>query len=165
MLTLLLCTLFLGCVATEQGDRSKVRGPQIPIPIGLEHLDWMSGTWRRVQGDEITEEIWSVPEGDIMLGMNRTVVAGETQLFEYLRIQIVEGLGAVYFASPMGRPATAFPLVRVGQQEVVFEDRDHDFPIRIFYRRVGDTLIAGIEGNVDGQPQRDEWSWQLVRPD
>ncbi len=162
VITLLLLTLFVGCVVTDQRDRSKDRAPQTAVPVGLEHLDWMSGTWRREQGDEITEEIWSVPEGDTMLGMNRSVIGGRIDFYMYLRIQMVEDLGAVYFVSLMGESQLAYPVVRVGRQEVVFEDVDHDF--RIFYRRVGDTLIGGMEDVEAGQTQA-EWSLQLVRPD
>jgi hypothetical protein len=59
-----------------------------------------------------------------------------------------------FLAQPAGQPATAFPLVQLTRDEVVFENRGHDFPQRVIYARVDDSrLAARIEGQIDGRQQ------------
>ena len=69
--------------------------------------------------------------------------------------------GIVYFASPMGRPATPFRLVQGGEKRAVFENKGHDFPQRILYWLTpDDTLHARIEGPRGGKTVSQEWAWK-----
>jgi hypothetical protein len=53
----------------------------------------------------------------------------------------------VYTAIPSGQSETHFRSTTVSVSEVVFENRAHDFPQVIRYRRVGaDSLVARVEG-------------------
>jgi hypothetical protein len=52
-------------------------------------------------------------------------------------------------------------MVAAGPTEAVFENPGHDFPQRIIYRREGDSLIARIEGEVDGRRRSAQWEWRL----
>ena len=47
---------------------------------------------------------------------------------------------------------------------VVFENRTHDFPQRVGYRKVGaDSLLAWIEGERNGRTRRIEFPYRRVR--
>jgi hypothetical protein len=63
------------------------------------------------------------------------------------------------FSSPSNQPAAAFTLVDCGDRSVVFENKQHDFPQRVIYRRESDQLIARIEGTIGGVERRLEWRW------
>ena len=126
----------------------------------LEDLQWMAGRWVGTERGVEMEELWTHPKGGVMLGIHRDVAPGGSAFFEYLRIEDREG-SLVYVASPKGEGATDFFLVSVGEQEVIFENLDHDFPQRIVYRREEDRLIARIEGEVAGEPRSREWEWRL----
>lgn len=99
-----------------------------------------------------------------MFGINRTIVENETVGFEYLRIEVTPQ-GIIYYASPEGRyPPTPFRLTRLSGQLAIFANAGHDSPVRIMYRREGDALFGGIEGEEDGEMKSSGWSWHLVRP-
>ena len=81
-----------------------------------------------------------------MIGMSRTVAREKTIEFEYLRIE--QRLDGIYYvAHPKARcPGTDFKLTRATNNEVVFENPEHDFPKRIIYRRTSDdALTASID--------------------
>lgn len=105
-------------------------------------LSWLSGHWRMQNDRSVSEEIWTSPEGGLMLGVNRTIRDGKARAFEFLRIVI--GPKTALFAQPGGAPATLFGLQRSGPDFVVFENPDHDYPQRVAYRRTGDRLTATI---------------------
>jgi hypothetical protein len=133
-----------------------------PEVATAEDLGWLAGHWRSVREDSVVEEAWLGPSGATMLGLNRTVQAGRTTGFEYLRIEERDG-ALVLLASPEGRcPATGFTLVELSESGAVFANPDHDFPQRIIYRRDGNTLGAAIEGAADGKTRRIEWIFRLM---
>jgi Domain of unknown function (DUF6265) len=151
-----LCLLVAVCATGAAQDRK--------LQPSLKDLSWMAGSWiERKEGVE-TEENWTVPKGDIMLGVNRIVRDSGKASFEFLRIAQVPG-GIVYFASPGGRPAVEFPLVECADKKVVFENPKHAFPQRIIYWLDGDgKLHARIEGKKGEKNLSEEWKWEKAKP-
>jgi hypothetical protein len=156
-----LCILVCGLGLAITGCRSTPAAPPaIDAQDDLAGLAWLTGSWVMVGDTAVSEEHWTRPAGDTMLGVNRTVIDGRTVAFEYVRIESTPD-GIALLASPGGRhPPTRFPLIESGPQRAVFENPDHDFPNRIVYERRGDRLDARIEGQQDGQPISEEWSWR-----
>lgn len=121
------------------------------LALALAHTDatfpdWMQGRWCSAQGAERGEEHWLAPAGELMLGMSRSVAPGRRTEFEFLRIELVDGVPA-YIAQPQGAPPTTFKRVDGGSDWIGFENRAHDFPQRIEYRRPGRyALRAEISG-------------------
>jgi len=108
-------------------------------------FEWLGGHWCAGKGDQLIEELWLPAEGDIALGLGRTVKAGKTRNFEFMRIESREG--AIVFVSVLeGQPPTVFRLTASGTNWARFENPQHDFPKRIEYRRTGSTLHAEIAG-------------------
>jgi hypothetical protein len=133
-----------------------------PQRAELDQLAWITGSWWVEKDGVRTEEHWTSPRGGTMLGMGRTIKADRTVFFEYLRIeQTAEAL--TYLASPNGRvPATAFRMVEIGPDKVVFTNPENDFPTRITYWRAGDDAIgARIEGTQGGVEASQ--AWEFVR--
>jgi hypothetical protein len=112
----------------------------------LDRLGWLAGCWELRAGARTTTEMWMPPAGGMMIGGSRMVVAGVTREFEHLRLT-ARGDTVVYTALPSGQSETHFRSTSVSATEVAFENRAHDFPQVIRYRRVGnDSLVARIEG-------------------
>src|SRR5262249_13258104 len=147
-----------------------------PDDPALGPVAWLAGSWITEQGADaanrtINEEHWTQPAGGTMFGMNRTLTPGaqgapaRTTFFEYLRIESAP-TGLVYLASPKGRqPPTPFKMVEssASPQRVVFENPQHDYPKRIIYWRDGNLMHARIEGDENGTPQSEEWTWRRAR--
>jgi hypothetical protein len=108
-------------------------------------LGWLAGRWCSADGSASYEESWLAPKGGAMIGLSREVRDGRMRSFEYLLIADVDGV-PTYHAQPGGRPPTAFVRVDGGEAWVRFENKAHDFPQRIEYRRDGDRLDAAISG-------------------
>ena len=126
-------------------------------------LVWLSGHWRTVEpslasGPSFTEEIWSSVAGYSMVGVNRTVRGSRTASFEYMRIEWDER-GTAFFGSPGGAPAVRFDLVAATASSATFENRQHDYPQRIVYRRDGDTLMATVSLADGSRPM--SWTFRL----
>lgn len=135
-------------------------------PHDLSRLGWLEGSWYGVEKGLGSEEHWTSPAGGGLIGMHKDVRGGRMTGFEFLRIGMVDDAGAsggsiAYVASPGGAPPTAFRLKELGEQSVVFENLEHDFPQRIIYRLDTDgALQARVEGVVDGQVASMEWTWR-----
>ena len=129
-------------------------GLALSAPVGdvsaqagsVERVGWMMGCWELRAGSRMTTEMWMPPAGGMMVGGSRMIVGGATREFEHLRVTS-RGDTLVYTALPSGQSETQFRSTTVSATEVVFENRAHDFPQVIRYRRAGtDSLIARIEG-------------------
>ena len=161
-----LSVLSVACEAPPRTSTTDTEAPRLAVDRSTElgQLAWLAGAWINNDGQQISEEHWTLPAGGTMLGVNRTIVDGKTVAFEFLRIEETPR-GIIYYASPGGRyPPTPFGLLRLDGQRVVFSSADHDFPTRIRYHRQGSRLFGAIEGEEDGEMKTSEWSWQLARP-
>jgi len=137
---------------------------ETPAPA-VEQLAWMAGSWEAPMGNILIEEHWTQPAGGTLFGVNRTIVAGKTVAFEFLRIETRED-GIFYVAQPGGPPPTDFKLTRLGKQEVVFENPEHDFPQRIVYRKnANGGLDARVEGQEKGKPAALDFHFRPAKKD
>jgi uncharacterized protein DUF6265 len=114
-------------------------------------LSWLAGCWERTNGERHVEEQWMKPRGGTMFGMGRTVTGERTGEFEQMQIREAEGL-LVFTAKPSGQEEASFRSIEVTATSVVFENKAHDFPQRVIYRRQEDgSLLARIEGEESGK--------------
>ncbi len=133
-----------------------VRSSSSPI----EQVAWLAGCWQRTNGNLTVEEQWMRPRGGTMLGMGRTVRGDSTVEWEHLRIA-PDGDTLVYHAIPSGQEPAEFRAISVSAEAVTFEDKAHDFPQRVIYRRAGvDSLHARVEGVLRGQPRGIDFRYQ-----
>ncbi len=132
---------------------------QAAPPARVVDLGWMSGRWESDSAGRWTEEIWSAPRANAMLGLSRSGREEVMREFEYLRIQPGDDGVPVYLASPGGRAPTPFRLVASDGTSATFENPQHDFPQRIRYVRTGDSMVATISA-IDGS---NAMSWTFQR--
>jgi len=123
----------------------------------LADLQWLKGCWR-TQGDgPVITEVWMAPPMPAMIGYSYTVGEGETQGWEAMRIEMIDG-APVFIGMPSGGAGVRFPLSetmsyvgspRRNYNGVTFENAGHDYPQRIVYLRDRNTLTATIS-RIDG---------------
>ncbi len=143
-----------------------------PAPSNrLTDLAWLEGHWRDESGGSLSEEIWTAPAGDSLMGMWRWAQDGKVRVFELLAIKAEEGklvLRLRHFDPKLAaweekdRPL-AWPLIRSGPREAVFEGAEASGKgtARLTYRRPDeDTLVAILEKGGKAQ----EFRYRRVRP-
>jgi len=111
-------------------------------------FSWLSGHWCGGSADELIEELWLPEEGDIAVGVGRTVKAGKTTSVEFMRIETRDGETS-FIATLPGQEPTKFRLTGSGADWARFENPLHDFPTRIEFRRTPSGLHAEIAGPGD----------------
>jgi hypothetical protein len=140
-----------------------VGGAQAPAaPSGtptIKDVAWIAGCWDSTRNGRHVAEHWMAPEGGTMMGVSRTTSGDKTTEWEFLIIrQGSQGLD--YVAKPSRQPEATFTAARASANEVVFENPAHDFPKRIIYKRDGDSLMASIEGPMNGQNRRIDFPYK-----
>lgn len=106
--------------------------PKEPLAdASIDQFDWMIGRWAAADGETRIEEIWSPPDGGIMMGVFRWLKAGEPSLYEFMLIK--PGVAGLELRIKHFTPdlvgweekdaSTAFDLVEVSGREAVFYPR------------------------------------------
>jgi hypothetical protein len=116
-----------------------------PKAASGEELAWLAGSWCGNDEGQRLEETWFVPAANEAIGMSRTLSGGRMIAFEFMRIMQLEG-AVTFIAQPGGDPPTSFSYSDGGDDWIRFENKEHDYPQRIEYRREGDGLTAEIGG-------------------
>ena len=131
----------------------------------IQDFGGMSGCWERRDDAKklLNTEYWMSPAGTSMLGMGRTVKDGKTTGWEFMRIE--KRADGFYFVSRPheNKEDTAFKLLSSDEDSVTFENKEHDFPRRVIYWRDGESLMARIEGTINGQPRSRQWRYDRVK--
>ncbi|HEX8226184.1 MAG TPA: DUF6265 family protein [Allosphingosinicella sp.] len=131
-------------------------GFSIPMPP-VAHLGWLSGHWMQTSPDGgWTEEYWTQPRGEVMLGTGLSGRRSQVKSFEFMRIQ-----GETFWGAPQGQTPVAFRLVEQGLKSVAFENPGHDYPTRISYRMEGKSLVAITSGPRGANART--WRYRRVR--
>lgn len=135
---------------------------QTPASSGtptIKDVAWIAGCWDSTRGTRHVAEHWMPPEGGTMMGVSRTTTGEKTTEWEFLIIRQTDK-GLEYVAKPSRQPEATFTASRATANEVVFENPAHDFPKRISYRRDGDSLVASIEGPMNGQTRKIDFPYK-----
>jgi hypothetical protein len=132
----------------------------------IDQVAWLAGCWRSESAETGSGEQWMPSAGGTMLGMSRTVRQGKTVEFEFMELRYLPDGKLAFIAHPSGQPTAVFPLLRISDSEMVFENPAHDFPQRIAYTKEGESkLRARIEGMRDGALRVIEFPFSRVSCD
>lgn len=129
----------LTCTVTSAASLSATASATTP------EFGWLSGHWCLDRDGTRVEEAWLEPRGGMILAAGRTVKAGKAVSFEFLRIVWLSG-AVEFIAQPNGEPPVTFNLIASGPGWARFENRQHDFPQLVEYRRTSTGLHAQISG-------------------
>ena len=141
-------------VALTLGAALTAFAEQSPKAGALNGVAWLAGEWVLVEWTRCTEEHWTSPSSNMLVGSSRSVAGGRTTSFEFMRIE-ARADGVYFVAQPGGHPPVDFKLASEPGPELVFLNPGHaDHLTRVIYRRGdgGDTMTARIEGVDGGKP-------------
>ena len=124
----------------------------------IAQLAWIEGCWAGTVNQRDFREHWGPLRGGMLLGAGSTVYQGNTQSYEYLRIESRPD-GVYYEALPSGQRETAYKLITVTTdiKDTIhtFSNPANDFPQQISYRRGSEGwLYATIDGKIKGEDKQ-----------
>lgn len=129
----------------------------------LAHLPWMIGCWESADQEPGSGETWRVTHDGTMIGFSRSMRDARVVATEQMRIEKSADGNLVFIATPSGQETASFVLVNIADDEVVFENREHDYPQRIIYRLLAlDRLLGRIEGVVDGVARSADFPFRRI---
>ena len=142
-----------------------------PQPTGsISDLAWMAGRWVDDSDGNLSEELWTPPSGDGIVGIWRWVVGGNAKLYEFLTIT-AEADGVVLRLRHFDRAGVGWEdkdhplilkLLRSKQGEAVFEGSGTKGFLRLSYRRVDAETLAGLleKGTSERDAEREEFRFR-----
>ncbi|HRY44137.1 MAG TPA: DUF6265 family protein [Thermoanaerobaculia bacterium] len=148
----------LATSVTLAGGSPPRPAPRAAIAASLADIAWLSGGWVVEKGETYSEEWWSAPSGDSMVGAWRLSISGRARLFELLTLMEEEGrvvLRIRHFDAKgvaweeKDRPLV-LPLVEKGTRQAVFEGTEGEGLLRISY--LGDAESLTVEIAKTGKP-------------
>lgn len=148
----------LATFVTLAGGPPPRPAPRTAIAASLPDVAWLAGGWVVEKGETYSEEWWSAPSGDSMVGAWRLSISGRARLFELLTLMEEEGrvvLRIRHFDAKgvaweeKDRPLV-LPLVEKGTRRAVFEGTEGEGLLRISY--LGDAESLTVEIEKTGKP-------------
>ena len=126
-------------------------------------LQLFPGKWMMETEKAEYYEEWIVSNETELIGKSYSVEGSEEFVSEILCLKKFGNQWA-YVAVPEGQNITLFVLAEFTPKKFIFENKEHDFPQRIIYEfRKDGILTAAIEGNVNGEMKRNEFTFHLVK--
>ena len=121
--------LMMMCSSALKGQNTKSLNGKSP-PASLKDVSWIAGHWKGKAFGGITEEVWTPPLGDSMMGSFKLVKDGKVDFYELCTIREMDGtiiLQLKHFHGDLKgweekNETVDFPLVEVGNDVVYFDD-------------------------------------------
>lgn len=136
----------------------------------LAAVAWISGHWQDRTPKSLSEEVWTAPEGDSMLGMWRLVAGGKTRVLELLAISATaDGLvlrlrhfDSALVAREEKDQSVVLKAIRQAPGEVAFEGPavGAEGLVRITYRKAGDD---GLAVTLERAGKKEEFAFKRAR--
>jgi hypothetical protein len=117
-------------------------------------MTWLAGTWKIHTGQGYIVEKWRIINDSTLAGRSMFVKAeGDSSLQETAELTLRKGQWtfATTVVNQNNGRAVHFNVVFSKGTEFISENPTHDFPQRIAYRRIKNSLFASIEGKKNGK--------------
>ena len=128
-------------------------------------LSILLGNWEMTSKTGKLTESWTAA-GDSLLGKSyKYNLQGESKLLETVVIKTIDKdkYFCVTGAQEDKTKMVKFKLISFKKNMLIFENKTHDFPQRIYYKKVGENeLSAWIEGVVEGKKQEMKYNYKKV---
>lgn len=128
----------------------------------LKELHWLNGSWMMETKRGKVYEHWTIDSDTQMSAKVFFVSESDSTLSESIMLKQEAG-GVFYIPTVTDQnegKSVRFGPMRADGDAVVFENKQHDFPQRIFYRKFSnDNMLAWIEGEIEGKTKRSEFPY------
>ncbi len=124
--------------------------------------EWLLGTWSYLEEEETVYESWCKVNKDLWLGKSYTLDNGDTLLYETLHLKYENN--NIYYLPILemnDEDPVTFTLMMCSDQELIFENFEHDFPQQISYVKQNDQLLTVVlKGVIEGKERTVEYEMQ-----
>ncbi len=132
----------------------------------IKQMEWVIGKWENISRDRNLYEIWTKTNDTIYSGRSFMIANNDTIFSERISLELKNNelfyIPAVS-AQNNGQPIP-FKFTSSENTEIIFENREHDFPQRIIYKNPKpDSLYARVEGNDNGKFRKEEFFMKRSR--
>jgi len=159
----LLAIILLGC-NTKTETRTEPKNEVTSNPI--KQLDWILGTWEMKTATGSLYESWVIASDSSFNGKSFKIKkTGDTIPLENV---LLTYRNKRFFYNPTvsdqnNQEQVTFELTSMNPGAFVAENREHDFPQRISYKRSNDRMDAWIDGQINGEYNKEEFSYVRLK--
>ena len=131
----------------------------------LDELNWLLGEWEQRSKESLFVEKWSKTNDNKFSGNSYMIQNNDTVFTEQISLEISNN--ELQYKTNVNNQnnleTICFTLISNKNKEYVFENKLHDFPQRIVYKKNGkDSLNAYIEGKVEGVYKKEEFNMKRI---
>ena len=124
----------------------------------FEKLNWIIGTWTGEGNGGTMYETWTKFSNQLIIGESYSILNEDTVFSETMRIEQLDSSIFYIVKVSHNKSEILFKLIDAGNNKVIFENLEHDFPTRIIYiKKDSDTLHARIEGTSEGEAKSQDF--------
>lgn len=129
----------------------------------IKDFNFMLGKWQMKTEKGKNTETW-VSKGDSLVGESYSYVDSVRTLTESVIIKKIKGTWSfcVTGYEKGNEGTTIFKLISSKNDSLVFENKAHDFPQRIYYVNGDGYLKAWIEGEINGEKKQIYFTYRRV---
>ncbi len=162
----LIISLVWACKDQQQTEAKPQTEKEIVEQIEKNTIDdllWLVGAWTNINSESQSYETWVKSNDSTLSAISYTTVKGDTVFAEKIKLQAKKN-STHFTVTALGQnddlPVT-FTLISKENNIFSFENKNHDFPKSIHYsNKVQDSLHAWIEGVIDGETRRVDFSFK-----
>lgn len=139
-----------GCESTYKEAPKKNHGHT--TEAHMEDAAWLEGKWVATLGESVFYETWNQDEKHGLSGTGYAISGTDTVSSEMFHLKEHEH-SLQYITTVMGQNGgkeVVFNLTKVSENNLTFENPEHDFPKVISYTKItNDSMVAVISGELD----------------
>lgn len=127
----------------------------------LSDFNFLLGHWEMKTEKGKTSEHWRKSPDSLNGKSYRHAANGDSVLLESVTIKKIKGNFYFCVTGAGNADLVMFKLVSTANKTFVFENKQHDFPQRIYYQpKNKNSLFAWIEGEINGKKEKSEFPYQ-----
>lgn len=132
----------------------------------ISKTSWLIGSWQKQSAKGILTESWQRLDDSTFVGQSFFVSNNDTLSSESIRLEQRKGK-LYYIPTVVGQNdgnAVVFTLINLTENSVTFENPQHDFPQKIYYRfQKPDSLFAEVSAIVNGAVKSQQFRMRKVK--
>lgn len=129
----------------------------------IKKANWLVGDWDNLVNDAHFTEIWKQKNDSTLMGESYVTINKDTVFSE--TVDLIERNDSLFYVVSVkgenNEQPISFYMTKSANNEIVFENPEHDFPTKIVYKKItNDLMMATVSGMKDGKQIDDEYPFK-----